>query len=349
MISIHPSALVASRQIGDGTRIWAFVNILAGRAHRRELQHLRPLLHRERRRDRRPRDGQVRRVALRRADPRGRRLRRPRRHVLQRPAARAAGSASTPSRARSCAQGASLGAGAILLPGVTVGRFAMVGAGALVTRDVPDFALAYGSPARVHGHVCRCGKTLRFEDGRRRLRLRPPLHAGFRRRGRRGAHEPGSRRESLRASRFGSLADDYREKRAAIDAAIAGVLERGRFILGEEVARFEEGFARFLGVGHVVGCANGTEAIALALQASGAGAERRGPPSGQHLRAHARGRPPLRRAAPPGRRGSRDPHARRRERGARPHAGARGSCCRSTSTEAWPTSRGSKRSPGTRA
>jgi dTDP-4-amino-4,6-dideoxygalactose transaminase len=68
---------------------------------------------------------------------------------------------------------------------------------------------------------------------------------------------------------FGSLAEDYREKRAAIDAAIAGVLERGRFILGEEVARFEDGFARFLGVGHVVGCANGTEAIALALQAAG--------------------------------------------------------------------------------
>src|SRR5262249_10074585 len=61
--------------------------------------------------------------------------------------------------------GASLGAGAILLPGVTVGRWAMVGAGALVTRDVPDFALAYGSPGRVHGHVCQCGNTLRFEDG----------------------------------------------------------------------------------------------------------------------------------------------------------------------------------------
>ena len=68
---------------------------------------------------------------------------------------------------------------------------------------------------------------------------------------------------------FGSLADDYREKRTAIDAAIAGVLARGRFILGEEVARFEESFARFLGVSHVVGCANGTEAIALALQAAG--------------------------------------------------------------------------------
>jgi len=62
-------------------------------------------------------------------------------------------------------EGASLGAGAILLPGVTVGRFAMVGAGALVARDLPDFALAYGSPARVQGHVCRCGETLRFDEG----------------------------------------------------------------------------------------------------------------------------------------------------------------------------------------
>ena len=68
--------------------------------------------------------------------------------------------------------GASLGAGAILLPGVTVGRFAMVGAGSLVTRDVPDFALVYGSPAQVHGHVCRCGETLRFDRDAGGLRLR---------------------------------------------------------------------------------------------------------------------------------------------------------------------------------
>jgi serine acetyltransferase len=64
--------------------------------------------------------------------------------------------------------GASLGAGAVLLPGVTIGRWAMVGAGSLVTRDVPDFALSYGSPARVHGHVCRCGESLRFNDRRAR-------------------------------------------------------------------------------------------------------------------------------------------------------------------------------------
>jgi UDP-2-acetamido-3-amino-2,3-dideoxy-glucuronate N-acetyltransferase len=53
-----------------------------------------------------------------------------------------------------------------VLPGVTIGRFAMVGAGSLVTRDVPDYALAYGSPARRHGSVCRCGQTIRFERGR---------------------------------------------------------------------------------------------------------------------------------------------------------------------------------------
>jgi acetyltransferase-like isoleucine patch superfamily enzyme len=57
-------------------------------------------------------------------------------------------------------RGASIGAGAIVLPGITVGEFAMVGAGAVVTRDVPPHGLVYGNPARLHGYVCRCGETL---------------------------------------------------------------------------------------------------------------------------------------------------------------------------------------------
>ncbi len=56
--------------------------------------------------------------------------------------------------------GASLGTGAVVLPGVTIGRFAMVGAGAVVTRDVPDFGLVIGQPARLVGYVCRCGQRL---------------------------------------------------------------------------------------------------------------------------------------------------------------------------------------------
>jgi len=57
-------------------------------------------------------------------------------------------------------RGASIGAGAVVLPGVTVGEFAMVGAGAVVTRDVPAQGLVYGNPARVRGYVCRCGQIL---------------------------------------------------------------------------------------------------------------------------------------------------------------------------------------------
>ncbi len=56
--------------------------------------------------------------------------------------------------------GASLGGAAAVLPGVTVGRFAMVGTGAVVTKDVPDHGLVYGSPARLMGFVCDCGTQL---------------------------------------------------------------------------------------------------------------------------------------------------------------------------------------------
>jgi UDP-2-acetamido-3-amino-2,3-dideoxy-glucuronate N-acetyltransferase len=56
--------------------------------------------------------------------------------------------------------GASVGAGAVLVAPVTVGRCAMVGAGAVVTRDVPAHALVAGNPARVVGWACACGETV---------------------------------------------------------------------------------------------------------------------------------------------------------------------------------------------
>ena len=61
--------------------------------------------------------------------------------------------------------GASIGAGSVIILGVTIGRWAMVGAGSLVTRDVPDQALVKGSPARVTGYVCECGRRLLPPDG----------------------------------------------------------------------------------------------------------------------------------------------------------------------------------------
>ncbi|MGE5619274.1 MAG: acyltransferase [Sphingomonadaceae bacterium] len=61
--------------------------------------------------------------------------------------------------------GASIGARAVVLPGVTIGRFAMVGAGAVVTRSVPDHGLVVGTPARLAGYVCACGERLREGHG----------------------------------------------------------------------------------------------------------------------------------------------------------------------------------------
>lgn len=60
-------------------------------------------------------------------------------------------------------QGASIGANATIVCGHDIGRYAFVGAGAVVTKDVPDYALVYGSPARVHGWVCRCGEQLQAD------------------------------------------------------------------------------------------------------------------------------------------------------------------------------------------
>ena len=62
-------------------------------------------------------------------------------------------------------QGATLGANCTIVCGITVGRYAFVGAGAVVTRDVPDFALVLGNPARIAGGRCACGNRIELAPG----------------------------------------------------------------------------------------------------------------------------------------------------------------------------------------
>jgi UDP-2-acetamido-3-amino-2,3-dideoxy-glucuronate N-acetyltransferase len=57
--------------------------------------------------------------------------------------------------------GAAVGAGAVVLPGVTIGKWALVAAGAVVTASVPPHAIVRGNPARITGWVCVCGRPLR--------------------------------------------------------------------------------------------------------------------------------------------------------------------------------------------
>jgi UDP-2-acetamido-3-amino-2,3-dideoxy-glucuronate N-acetyltransferase len=65
-------------------------------------------------------------------------------------------------------RGASIGANATIVCGVTLGEFSFIGAGAVVTSDVPPYALMVGVPARRVGWICQCGERLQFRDGRAR-------------------------------------------------------------------------------------------------------------------------------------------------------------------------------------
>lgn len=61
-------------------------------------------------------------------------------------------------------RGATIGANATIVCGHTLGEFAFVGAGAVVTKDVPAYAMVYGNPARIRGYACECGRKLAFTD-----------------------------------------------------------------------------------------------------------------------------------------------------------------------------------------
>jgi len=61
-------------------------------------------------------------------------------------------------------KGATIGANAVVVAGNTVGVYAFVGAGAVVTKDIPDYTLWLGNPARFVSHVCKCGQRLTFSQ-----------------------------------------------------------------------------------------------------------------------------------------------------------------------------------------
>lgn len=63
--------------------------------------------------------------------------------------------------------GATIGANATIICGHTIGQYAFVGAGSVVTKDIPDYAIVYGNPARIAGWMCECGEKLDFgeDDG----------------------------------------------------------------------------------------------------------------------------------------------------------------------------------------
>jgi len=64
-------------------------------------------------------------------------------------------------------KGASIGANATIVCGVIIGRFAMIGAGSVVTKNIPDHGFAFGNPAKLRGFACECGKRLKIKQAKK--------------------------------------------------------------------------------------------------------------------------------------------------------------------------------------
>ena len=162
-MNIHPSALVETDQIGEGTRIWAFVHILKGAYIGKDCNIC----------DHCFLEGGAQlgdNVTLKTGvsvwngvvleD-----------NVFVGPNAvftndllpRSKNTAFT-LRVTLVKRGVSIGANATILSGITIGRFALVGIGSVVTRDVLDHALVYGNPARQHGWVDEKGQRMTMAE-----------------------------------------------------------------------------------------------------------------------------------------------------------------------------------------
>jgi dTDP-4-amino-4,6-dideoxygalactose transaminase/acetyltransferase-like isoleucine patch superfamily enzyme len=176
-------------------------------------------------------------------------------------------------------RGATIGANATIVCGHVIGEYAFVGAGAVVTRDVPPYALVVGNPARRIGWVSRVGERLppgprpvcprtgeRYViEGERCRPAAPGEDEG----------EAGTDEEKGDDDRGPIPLLDLQMHHApllpAIRAAIDRVLVSGRYILGEEVESFERECAQYVGVRHAIGVSSGTDGLLLAMMGLGIG------------------------------------------------------------------------------
>lgn len=164
-------------------------------------------------------------------------------------------------------RGATIGAGAVIVCGHTIGSYAFVGAGAVVASDVPAHALVVGNPARRIAWVSRLGRRLGPdlvcpESGERYVetpRGLEPLDAS-----------PAPSPDEAPIP-FQDLALEHAPIAAELREAFDRVLSSGRFVLGAEVERLESSLAERIGVAHAVGVSSGTDALIVALMALGVG------------------------------------------------------------------------------
>ena len=186
-------------------------------------------------------------------------------------------------------RGATLGANCTVVCGVTIGEYAFIGAGALVNRDVGDFALMVGVPAKQIGWMSRFGEQIelplqgdgvavcphtgdiyRLENGICKVEIQAQLvsdklgdnqvveaHLG--------KSQPG---DSSRAEMpFIDLAAQQQAILPKIEKSIHNVLKHGNYIMGPEIRQLEHQLAAYTGSKHCITCSSGTDALLMALMA----------------------------------------------------------------------------------
>lgn len=165
-------------------------------------------------------------------------------------------------------KGATVGANATIVAGVTLGHYSFVAAGAVVTRDVPDFTLVSGVPARQSGFVSRRGERLVFDAAGRASC--PASGEAYRLVD--GVVQPaeGAFAEPAAVALF-DAEPQHAPLMHELDAALACVLRSGRFVMGPQLEAFEREVAAYLGVEHAIGVSSGSDALVVALLALGVG------------------------------------------------------------------------------
>ena len=176
-------------------------------------------------------------------------------------------------------RGATIGANATIVCGNTVGEYAFIGSGAVVTHDVPPYALVFGIPAIQHGWMCQCGEKLnvrkkpiacqscsdRYILENRVLRPLGKIQVII---------QETERSNAMAVQMQVPLLDlkaQYRTIRDEIRAAVDRVLESQYFINGPEVKQLEEAVAAYSSCKKAVGVSSGTDALLASLMALGIG------------------------------------------------------------------------------
>jgi perosamine synthetase len=158
-------------------------------------------------------------------------------------------------------KGASIGANATILPGITVGEFAIVGAGSVVTKDVPSHTIVIGNPAREYSKVCACGKKAVEKEGKFYCETcESPLEINDQ------ESKEDVESDEIQNIPITKVIISDEEKKAVIE-----VLDSGMLIAGKQVKEFEEKFADYCGCEHAVAVNSGTAALHAALYALGIG------------------------------------------------------------------------------